>query len=392
VTRHQLTLVVCSVVVAPSGCRRDELVGIVQSVAETSSSTSAAVSTSTAEPSSTGSTNDSSSDSSSGSTMDVVLCEAPMNWQPCDAPPVKPEPDWGEVSTHALSLGCPGEPNETTPVDMVAFVWNDYRSWKAPRQYGTSGEWLAREGETLLLLTTGMVPEPDGSGTVTVPQGDIDGGDNGNQQGEELPSPIQPTLGSNNGEGGTPGVGCDGSGDCSDTLPEAWNGGPANELVYLSFDVHVPPGTHGWTADVAWFSAEFPERAQSDLFVWWQDSEVFTGNVATLDGQAMNVGGLMRHLVDAGLSGDAPELLGTGYEGTTGSACMIDGEVVTDCPRAAATGWLRLSAPAAPEETVHMTLALFDMEDEVVTTTVLVDRFRWDCEGCEPGLTCGLAP
>jgi hypothetical protein len=317
------------------------------------------------------------------------VCEAPGPTPPCDLFD-DPPPPATEMATRALGLGCEGEPDETIPVDDVAFEWGDYTSWKTPRTYG-NGYWSRTHGDALLLLTNGMVPEPDGSGTVTVSTAETDAGSNGNPTGADLPPPIQPTNGSNGGDGGTPGVGCTPTGDCSDTLAEAWDGGPANNLIYLRFSVDVPPGTFGWRADLGWLSAEFPERTPGDLFIWWQSSEAFTGNVATLDGGPLNVAGLTPWLAANGLMGDHEDLLGTGYEGTTGSACMIDGQNVPDCPRAAATGWLTLAAPVTPGEPgVQMVLAIFDLDDNIVDTTVVADRFRWDCEGCAASGSCGL--
>jgi hypothetical protein len=251
------------------------------------------------------------------------------------------------------------------------------------------------------VLTTGRVTHTDAADTVTVAEGDTEGpmGANGNDdQVDMLPLPILPQPGSAGGNGGTPFVDCDGVGDCSDTLPPVWSADAdgADDLIWLRFSVDVPAGTHGWTVDLAWMTAEFPERvdaATNDMFVWWQSSEAFTGNVATLDGAALTVTALRPHLMKSGLTGDAAELVGTGYEGTTSAPCDFRWESFPDCPRGAATPWLTLAGRVEPGERVQMVLALFDLGDALVDTAVLVDRFRWDCEGCNPdGTDCGLAP
>ena len=60
--------------------------------------------------------------------------------------------------------------------------------------------------------------------------------------------------------------------------------------------------------------------------------------------------------------------------------------------RRAATGWVSTRAPVVPGETVHIVLFLADMSDSLLATTVLVDNWRWDCQGCVPNEVndCGV--
>ncbi|MEM6293495.1 MAG: hypothetical protein AAGA54_19640, partial [Myxococcota bacterium] len=90
------------------------------------------------------------------------------------------------------------------------------------------------------------------------------------------------------------------------------------------------------------------------------------------------------------LRGEHPSLMRTGFDGTTAEACTIDGEELSACPRGAATGWMELRGPATPGERLRIAIALYDAGTLERDTVVLLDDFDWSCEGCEPGVDCGL--
>ena len=46
----------------------------------------------------------------------------------------------------------------------------------------------------------------------------------------------------------------------------------------------------------------------------------------------------------------------------------------------------------APERERRLARRFMDLMDDDRDTTVLVDDWRWHCEGCQPGLDCGLRP
>ena len=59
-----------------------------------------------------------------------------------------------------------------------------------------------------------------------------------------------------------------------------------------------------------------------------------------------------------------------------------------------ATGWYRLVGAASPGEQLEITYAIFDMGDSAWDTIVLLDNWRWNCEGCVPSDddACGVQP
>ncbi|MEM9461939.1 MAG: hypothetical protein AAGF11_47710 [Myxococcota bacterium] len=371
-----------------SGCRQQFVIGVVDSAGSGEGSSSVGGTTVEAD----GSTSSVASGSagtiaSSSSETAVVECEAPPGHSVCDSD--------GDPF-HALGLDCPsGGPFDTQPLVSSALTSPETNAWRVVREYGNVA-WESTEGGNLLVLTTGVLPAPDGSGFLEVPQGVTDAaeGNNGNPDGVSLPAPISPLPGSMGGAGGSPFSDCDGVGDCSESLPGPWEaGGPARDLVWMSFDIDVPAGTYGYQVDLAWFSTELPARYQTagtDIVVWWQSSEAFTGNVATLDGAPLTADALASWVASQGLLGNVAPMIGTGFDGTTGVPCDLPGASYPDCPRGASTGWLTLSGPAEPGERMTIVVAVFDLLDDDRDTTILLDRWCWNCDGCELGVDCGL--
>lgn len=401
-----MVLVLAGTVSWSSGCGQDFLIGVLDAEGS-SAGTVAAETTATVGPDAstvdpdttlgTGSgTSGSSSSGTDGSSAGECLPLADVPLEACQAPPGHSVCDAldGDVF-QAIGLDCVGGPQDTQPLVGSQQSWLDASSARVIREYGNP-TWTATEGSYLLALTTGSLPTPDGSGYVSVPMGQTDAplGNNGNPDGVALPVPTAP--GSMNGAGGQPFACCDGVGDCSDSLHPPWQaGGPAHDLLWASFDIEVPLGTLGYQVDLAWFSAEYPARAAepgTDVAVWWQSSEAFTGNVATLDGAALSAGSAAAWLAEHGRLGLDPTLVGTGYEGTTGAPCDHPGGTYPDCPRGVGTGWLTLTAPSQPGETLSVVVVLFDLLDADRDTTLLVDDWHWYCPGCAPGVDCGLAP
>jgi hypothetical protein len=295
------------------------------------------------------------------------VCEAPGELAPCDLETTDP--------FQAIGLGCPGGPNESIGITNAIFSSNDPDAWKIARQYGThidagSGEptWGSREGDAFLVISSGRFNNPDADGVLTMPVGAHQTGvDNGNAGGSGLPAPVSPFSGSNGGAGGTPFLNCDEVNDCSDSLLAQWNqgGGDANDMMWFQFEAPVPGGTHGWSIDFAYFSAEFPEwvgTTFNDIFLIWSSSETYTGNICFVNDQPCTVTALWPVLYQEA----APELAGTGFDGNTSGS----------------TGWFQAKGSAAPGELLQLTFAVFDMGDSSWDTAVVIDHFQWDCEGC----------
>ena len=244
--------------------------------------------------------------------------------------------------------------------------------------------------EKLLIISTGTLVDPDNQGAVVLePESGEIGTDNGNADNvNNLPNPIEPQDGS----GGVPFEDCDGQNDCSDTLEAQWNLGEstANDLIWFKFDIEVPEEAEGYKFDFAFFSTEFPEWVDTqynDIFVVWSTSETYTGNVTFINGQPLTVTALENEIQ---FTGDDPELAGTGVDGVGGGPM---GQGMME-PVGGSTGWFTATGSAVPNATFTLAWALFDMGDSFYDTTVVLDAFRWDCEGCIPSEVdgCGIEP
>jgi len=308
--------------------------------------------------------------------MTNEVCQAPGDLMPCDADTTDP--------FRAIGLDCPFLPNQSIPIQNELFESEDPTAWRIARQFGshvdeTSGEpaWGPREGEQFLIITTGQFPELDENGVLLMEEGVTESGtSNDNPDDKSLPAPMSPDRGSASGNGGTPFVDCDGVNDCSDSIEDQWDlgNGDANDMVWFQFDVPVPGGTYGFSFDFAYFSAEFPEFVDTsfnDIFAVWAASETYTGNLCFVNDQPCTVTALESSVQFGGAD---PELVGTGFDG-------ID---FGDEPTAQATGWFEAKGSAEPGEMLQLTFALFDMGDSIYDTAVIMDNFRWDCEGCVP--------
>lgn len=293
-------------------------------------------------------------------------CEAPAMLTPCDGLADAPDP------FQAIGLDCPLPADQAIPLAASGFHSADPSAWAVATRLGTHDDpdgtprWGPTHGEQLLVISTGLVAPPDAAGAVIMTVLDQDANDNPDDK--PLPAPMSPVPGS----GGTPFMGCDGVGDCSDTLWPQWlsGGSEAHDLLWLQLRTEVPAGTHGFGLDFAWFSEEFPESVGTnfnDMLVVWSASETYVGNLCLVDEAPCSVTGLW----PVPYQGLAPELQGTGF-------------AASDSEDGGAAGWFRLKGSAAPHELLELTVAVFDMGDEELDTLVLLDGFGWDCEGCTP--------
>jgi len=302
----------------------------------------------------------------------------------CELPEQTPACDESADPLRALEIGC------VDGVSSAEFHSDDDAAWRRTHEFGNAF-WVAESSTAVLALSTGRLAELNGALQVTAEVGaaQFASVDNDNPNETSLPDPINPASGS----AGSPFVNCDGTGDCSETLPAALDAtGLANDLIWFRFEAEVPEGVFGYQVRVAVLTAEYPERVAdpvSDMFVWWAGGETFTGNVATLGGEPANVAGLSDLLRNHAL-GDQM-LVRTGFDGGTGSPCSIEGSMAADCPVGATTGWMQLTGSVVPGERLSIAAALVDQGDALLDTVVLLDQWQWRCEGCEPGSSCGLS-
>jgi cysteine-rich repeat protein len=330
-----------------------------------------------------------------------TVCAAPSEYLPCDAgldPADKSDPN---LALRAIGV-CNDQPDNSVATVGLDLTAVDGASWQVARSLGTftydhDGDvatadrpfFAAREGESLLVLSTGTIAAPDAAlAIVEAPNSQLTNDDNANSDDDTLPFPFTALPGSNGGAGGTPFHACDAVHDCSDSLDADWQALPdPHDTVALTFDAVVPPGTFGWTMDIAICSSEWPGQLQDparDLFTVWQsDGSLpdihqvpqgpFTGNAAYLAdpqdpaaARPLTVTTLHPHFLGPGFVFNEPQLAGTGFE------------------QHACSAWLTVRGGVRPEAVVTIGVLLADRGDDARATVALVDNFRWDCVGCRP--------
>ena len=331
-------------------------------------------------------------------------CQAPPAYTDCDGTP-------GNLTNDpfkALGINCSNDPTNTVMAANAVMHSNNNNAWRIAAQFGTAAQnggenryngklwaanldnWISPNMEeipnntsaAILILSTGVVAQANGQGVVTEGNGSQTGnGDNNNDDSNNLPMPLSAQKGSNNGQGGTPFMNCDGVNDCSDSLYNHWyvnNWNNPNDKLWMQMDLTVPSGTEGYVFDFAYFSSEFPtyyNTQYNDLFIAWSTSETYTGNITFVNDAPLTI----TSLEQAGAfqyKANAPQLAGTGFEGHAG------------------TGWFTARGSAASEETFQLTFYISDMADSILATGVLLDNFRWECAGCIPSEvnSCGIQP
>lgn len=155
----------------------------------------------------------------------------------------------------------------------------------------------------------------------------------------------------------------------------------AYDGVALELEIRAPSNAYGFSFDFDFYTYEYPQYVCSrynDFFVALLDSR-HPSTPANKDisfdkrGNPVSVNNAFVEVCSPGVAGgktfDCPlgrsELEGTGFDTSANSA---------------ATGWLRTHAQIVPGETFKLRLAVWDMGDEVLDSTVLLDNFQWVAE------------
>ena len=119
---------------------------------------------------------------SEGSTGEAPLCPLALMHVPCD--------EASDDPLHAIGLNCSALGGQwvdklnavaVTGLEFVAAPeQGERRPWQVARAYGTHVDpdtqapfWSAREGDRVLLLSSGLLPGPDAQGVVIVPGGEV---------------------------------------------------------------------------------------------------------------------------------------------------------------------------------------------------------------------------
>ncbi|MFV8749753.1 choice-of-anchor L domain-containing protein [Nannocystaceae bacterium ST9] len=370
---------------------------------DTGTSTDTGTDTGTDTSTDTGTTTDTTDTNTTGN----ANCEAPPSYVSCDGTP-------GQLTNDpwkAIGVNCPGADTETVQAANATMNSVNANAWRVAAQFGSANGnnpnyngnpnfngklWAANDGDwtnpddevipsntssAILILSTGVVSAANGQSVVLENNSQEGNGDNGNNDGDQLPPPLSVQKGSNNGMGGTPFVNCDGVDDCSDSLYEWWivqGYDDPNDKLWMQADLTVPPGTEGFVFDFAYFSSEWPDWVDTgfnDQFIAWSTSEAYTGNLTFVNGAPLTITSLDGAGAFA-FTNNAPELAQTGFTGNAG------------------TGWFVSRGAAVPDEQFQLTFFISDLGDSILATGVLIDNFRWECAGCIPSEvnSCGIQP
>jgi len=320
-------------------------------------STSGAMTTPGVEP------HESSSDDEGGPKFDQGSIVDLGDADDCELPPHTACDD-DEDPGHALGLDCAGELDATItfagqPAQLVVHA-GDVGSHLPPT-------YPPREGGRMLILSTGEAADVLIGGvlpattlsTLAMP----------------LAAPLDPMPAVGDCTADAAAIG---TGDCSATMDAQWTmgGAAAYDYAEIRIEVVVPAGAAGFAYDLAFLSAEYPiyyQEQYNDMFVAWLESGDWTGNVSFDDGgQPIALNAAFLDFKDAPNPYDcpapcvAPELVGTAMDGHGG------------------TRWLTTAAPVTAGESITLVLAIFDMGDGWLDSAVLLDNFRWTCEGEAP--------
>jgi len=340
-------------------------------------------------------------------------CNAPADYVVCDEN-INLADKADKTNAHKAIGICNDMPSNSVQITNFAFTAADNASWQVAKGFGTYAFdddmdvntpdkllYSPREGGSMLLISTGRISAPNGQGIVTEPNASQGGnGDNGNADApDSMPAPLSDDVGSNNGAGGTPFMGCDGLNDCSDTLFEQWNNianGNPNDKLFFRFNTTVPAGTFGYTFDFVFCSSEYPgwvDTAFNDMFIVWQTDptpddpnadppvDAYTGNITFIpdpndptQGLPLTITALAGYYAGDGYSGNEPQLAGTGFQN---NGC---------------SNWFTAKGGVQPGANLDVGFFLTDMGDTALATMAIIDNFRWDCKGCIPSEVddCGI--
>ncbi|MBL9101455.1 MAG: DUF4215 domain-containing protein [Myxococcales bacterium] len=345
-------------------------------------------------------------------TYNPPSCQAPPMYNICDGNLNLGDKN-DKTSAHKAIGICNEQINNSVLISNFQFDAPANASWQVAKGFGsytydhdmdpaTPDKLLysPREGDAFLIVSTGVIAAPNNQGIVTeLPNTQLFNNANQNPDvPDSLPAPLSQQLGSNNGAGGTPFMGCDGDNDCSDTLLAQWNLAQQdpNDKLFFRFNTTVPAGTYGYRFDFVFCSAEWPTYVNTkynDLLIAWQTDpspddpnqdppvDPYTGNVTFIPnpndptkGLPLTITALDPYFDGPGYTFNEPQLTGTGFE------------------QHACTDWFTAKGGVQPGADLDLGFFLSDMGDTNLATLAIIDNFRWDCEGCVPSEVddCGV--
>ncbi len=190
---------------------------------------------------------------------------------------------------------------------------------------------------------------------------------NGIAADEDDPGYVAPQSGTNFGKQGTPYPLTPAQYTCIDANKQTQtftDPSTVNDYTELSVSLKVPTNAHSFAIDLNYLTTDVPEwtcTQYDDQALVLLQSKAVTGDIL-LDATGHHMSANSDYLV----VNDATSLAGTGMEiaATPGLA-------------GGATGWMTLTAPATPGETITLRFVIFDTVDGVYDSQLLMDHFRW---------------
>ncbi len=146
-----------------------------------------------------------------------------------------------------------------------------------------------------------------------------------------------------------------------------------NDLTELDVSLKVPTNANSFQIDVNYLTTDAPEWLCSqydDQALILIESKSLTGDVLVdPTGRHMSV-----NSPDLVLN-DATSLQGTGMEVSTNTNQIAGG----------GTGWMTVTAPVTPGDTIKLRFIVFDAQDSIFDSQMLADHFRWSTTKiCKP--------
>ncbi len=138
-----------------------------------------------------------------------------------------------------------------------------------------------------------------------------------------------------------------------------------NDLTELTISLKVPTNANSFQIDVNYLTTDAPEwlcTQYDDQALLLLESKSLTGDILVdTTGRHMSVNSPYLVL------NDATSLAGTGMELPAQTNQLAGG----------ATGWMTVTAPATPGDTIKLRFIIFDTSDAIFDSQLLADHFRW---------------
>lgn len=139
-----------------------------------------------------------------------------------------------------------------------------------------------------------------------------------------------------------------------------------NDLTELSVSLKVPTNANSFQLDVNYLTTDAPEwlcTVYDDQALILMTSKTVTNADVLLDSAGRHMSVNASYLV----LNDATSLTGTGMEVAAQNNTIAGG----------ATGWMTMSAPVTPGDTITLRFIIFDVQDSIYDSQLLMDHFRW---------------